>query len=161
MQLQETKSCSKCKKTKPVTEFRMRGGKQKHLVKSRCNSCLFKEHREWCKQNPTRVREYRTKDAWSIIKRCARHNITPEQLVTKYEQQGGKCLICELAVPLMGSAIDHNHATGEFRGVLCKTCNRALGMFRDSPRILRRAVEYLETNGHYGDGIEGTPKVTS
>ena len=38
-----------------------------------------------------------------------------------------------------------------FRGVLCRQCNRALGMFRDSPTILHSALEYLELNGSYGD----------
>jgi hypothetical protein len=52
----------------------------------------------------------------------------------------------------MDSAIDHNHDTGEFRGVLCRQCNRALGMFKDSSTILRNAVEYLEAFGSYGDG---------
>ncbi len=51
----------------------------------------------------------------------------------------------------MESAIDHNHATGEFRGVLCKQCNGALGMFGDSPATLKNAVEYLESFGSYGD----------
>ncbi len=122
-----------------------------HLLKSRCNTCLYKEHRRWVEDNPERVQGYREKDSWTIAKRCARRNITPEQLVDMYEQQEECCAICKKHIELDNSAIDHNHATGEFRGVLCKQCNRALGMFGDSISTLRNAVEYLEDFGSYGD----------
>jgi hypothetical protein len=112
---------------------------------------LYKEHRRWVEDNPERVQGYREKDSWTIAKRCARRNITPEQLVDMYEQQEECCAICKKHIELDNSAIDHNHATGEFRGVLCKQCNRALGMFGDSISTLRNAVEYLEDFGSYGD----------
>ena len=41
--------------------------------------------------------------------------------------------------------LDHDHVTGEFRGWLCAKCNSALGLMQDSPTILRKAIEYLET----------------
>jgi hypothetical protein len=111
---------------------------------------MYKEHRRWTENNPDRVREYRDKDSWTLTKRCARRGITPEQLVDAFEQQECSCAICRVSLQLMDSAIDHNHVTGDFRGVLCRQCNRALGMFRDSPAILRSALEYLEINGSYG-----------
>jgi len=141
-----------CKQDKPVTEFRSRGGSMSHLLKSRCNTCLYKEHRSWVEDNPERVQGYREKDSWTMAKRCARRNITPEQLVDRYEQQEECCAVCKKHIDLDNSAIDHNHVTGEFRGVLCKQCNRALGMFGDSISTLRNAVEYLEDYGSYGDG---------
>ena len=39
---------------------------------------------------------------------------------------------------------DHDHATGVFRGWLCGSCNKALGMVSDNPKILRRLAKYLE-----------------
>jgi hypothetical protein len=123
-----------------------------HLLKSRCNTCLFKEHRRWCKENPERVREYRGKDSWTLAKRCNRHGITPEQLINAYEAQKGNCPICTNSIQLMNSAIDHNHQSGEFRGILCKTCNRALGLFRDNPDILTSAASYLQLKGDYRNG---------
>lgn len=147
----ETKQCTFCLEVKPISLFRDRGGEQAHLLKSRCNTCLFKQHRQWVTENPERVREYRDKDSWTLAKRCARRGITPEQLIDRYERQEECCAVCKADIGLVDSAIDHNHQTGEFRGILCKQCNRALGMFKDSPAILRNAVEYLEAFGSYGN----------
>jgi hypothetical protein len=146
-----TKQCTSCLQDKPLHLFRSRGGDQRHLLKSRCNSCLYSQHREWVENNADKVREYREKDSWTLAKRCARRGITPEELVHKYEEQEESCAICYSHISLSDSAIDHNHKTGEFRGVLCKQCNRALGMFKDSPKILKNALEYLNDFGHYGE----------
>ncbi len=40
--------------------------------------------------------------------------------------------------------VDHDHTTGEVRGLLCHNCNRAIGLLREDPERLRRAIEYLE-----------------
>ena len=157
----QLKTCTVCKETKPITEYRSRGGKMRHLTKSPCNHCLYLAHRDWTTRNPDRVQEYRTRDPWTLAKRCARRGISPEDLVTAYEAQGKCCAICESAISLLDSAIDHNHETGEFRGVLCKTCNRALGLFKDNPKVLDRAASYLKTKGHYGDGTESPAEVAS
>ena len=125
-----------------------------HLLKSRCNTCLYAEHRRWTEENPDRVREYREKDSWTLAKRCARRGITPEELVDRFERQECCCAICKQSIKLMDSAIDHNHDTGEFRGVLCKKCNRALGMFGDSISILKSATHYLLDFGSYGEELD-------
>lgn len=67
------------------------------------------------------------------------------------EQQNNKCAICgttgELRAKFNNSAIplvvDHNHKTGEVRGLLCHTCNTALGQFNDSKQLLTNAITYL------------------
>ncbi|SED15201.1 Recombination endonuclease VII [Streptomyces sp. 2224.1] len=58
------------------------------------------------------------------------------------EEQRRMCPIC-LADPVQ---VDHDHGTGRVRGVLCFSCNAALGQFKDRPDVLRRAAEYLEGN---------------
>lgn len=57
------------------------------------------------------------------------------------ESQGGLCAICQLRRAIH---VDHDHATGAVRGMLCFSCNAALGHFRDDPAVLRRAARYLE-----------------
>ena len=46
-------------------------------------------------------------------------------------------------------AIDHNHDTGAFRGILCLKCNSLLGMASDSVSVLKAAIEYLTERGSY------------
>jgi len=147
----EIKTCTMCRVKKPTSNYRSRGGKMRHLLKSRCNQCLHKANKTWVENNPIRVRGYRDRDPWTLFRRCSRRNITPEQFISVYEKQKRCCAICRKEIEIGNSAIDHNHKTGEFRGVLCKQCNRGLGMFLDSPFVLKNALEYLEDLGFYGE----------
>lgn len=56
------------------------------------------------------------------------------------------CAICHQP-PTNGEplAIDHDHRTGRIRGLLCPSCNKGLGFFRDNPNILASAIRYLES----------------
>jgi hypothetical protein len=62
--------------------------------------------------------------------------------------QGGGCAICgaERSVDGRTLAVDHCHATGRVRGLLCARCNYALGLIDDRPELLRRAAVYLEAS---------------
>ena len=60
------------------------------------------------------------------------------------ESQGGVCAICG-AMPKGRLAVDHDHATGQVRGLLCSPCNVALGFLRDDPIRLKAAIAYLES----------------
>jgi hypothetical protein len=51
------------------------------------------------------------------------------------------CAVCGRPDP---EHVDHDHATGVVRGVLCFNCNGGLGQFRDNPMFLAAAIEYLE-----------------
>lgn len=51
------------------------------------------------------------------------------------------CSICHSHEKLH---VDHDHADGRVRGALCHYCNVGLGVFKDNPERLRRAIEYLE-----------------
>jgi hypothetical protein len=61
--------------------------------------------------------------------------------------QGGRCAICGKVPRSRRLAVDHDHKTGEVRGLLCASgdfgCNKGLGYFNDDPELLRRAYEYL------------------
>ena len=70
-----------------------------------------------------------------------------------YEQERIKqnycCIICgehERMQPHKRLHVDHNHSTGEYRGLLCNTCNTGLGMFKDNVSLLTKAIEYIDAN---------------
>ncbi len=73
-----------------------------------------------------------------------KYGITPELKQILVENQDSLCLICGCAIDAITCATDHCHKDHFIRGMLCRTCNSALGLFKDSPEILRRAADYLE-----------------
>lgn len=62
------------------------------------------------------------------------------------DQEGG-CGICGQLPNGNRLAIDHDHGTGEVRGLLCQQCNTGLGSFRDNLELLKRAIAYLGEKG--------------
>jgi excisionase family DNA binding protein len=63
-----------------------------------------------------------------------------------YKEQNGVCAICSLPETVANRStlsIDHSHSTGRVRGLLCNSCNTALGFFKDSEELLENALRYL------------------
>ena len=75
-----------------------------------------------------------------------RYGITPADYDARLAAQGGCCAACKR--PDSGWVgrfhIDHDHTTGQIRGLLCVGCNRAIGFAYDDPTVLRRLADYLE-----------------
>lgn len=79
------------------------------------------------------------------------YGISAKQYAEILDQQGGACAICkngEKSVAHTSNKIrrlmvDHCHATGKVRGILCSRCNRGLGFFQDSMENLNGAILYL------------------
>jgi|SRR5215831_9658156 len=76
------------------------------------------------------------------------HGITEARYKQQLMQQLNKCEICEQDMA-DEACVDHSHATGQVRGLLCTSCNGGIGFFKDDILLLRRAVRYLNryTNG--------------
>jgi hypothetical protein len=73
------------------------------------------------------------------------YGVEPDDYARILELQGGACAICRNRQQSKRLALDHDHRTGEARGILCQRCNHdLLGAAYDSVRILRAAVAYLE-----------------
>ena len=71
--------------------------------------------------------------------------ISIDQFQEMLTNQGGGCAICEAPPPENGSLhVDHDHETGEVRGLLCFSCNGGIGQFQHDPLILRAAIRYLD-----------------
>jgi hypothetical protein len=72
---------------------------------------------------------------------------TQEEYDAKLKEQGYRCAICKTTDPgPMAFHADHDHKTGQKRGVLCHKCNTGLGLLKDNVEVLCEAIEYLN---HY------------
>ncbi len=117
--------CRRCNLVKFAVEF--------HRNKSNKNGLAF-----YCKScKRTHARNSRLKTEYQIEGDSGYNALM--------EQQNGGCRICGKRPNPKHRAfhVDHDHVTGKVRGILCKTCNTALGMLGDSVAGLMRAVEYL------------------
>ena len=75
------------------------------------------------------------------------YGIDLERLNKMRKEANYKCQICgchESESTGGTLCVDHNHETGEVRGLLCRHCNKSLGGFKDSREILLNAAKYLE-----------------
>lgn len=136
------KKCSKCKEEKDENEFtfdiRASDGRQ-----SSCRVCEKLRH-----NTPEAIQRRRDR---RLLKK---YGMTSRDYDTLLEEQKGKCANDACHVRHSDSAklvVDHNHATGEVRGLLCSPCNVGLGNLQDSPKILQGALEYLKRTGYYGE----------
>jgi Recombination endonuclease VII len=92
------------------------------------------------RNNPTHAWR---KAAWN---RKRKYGITQEQYEAMVLQQKNCCALCEkLQTRTMN--VDHDHATGKNRQLLCNWCNTFVGMFENNDPLIPRAVAYLERHG--------------
>lgn len=91
-----------------------------------------------------------------------RYGLNPAQYQDLLEQQDSRCAICRREETALDHrtgkprrlSIDHDHATGEVRGLLCRTCNSALSYFGEDADRLRAAVAYLEKSKQSSDTLQ-------
>ena len=76
-------------------------------------------------------------------------SLTVDEYDKMLENQQGKCAICrcDRKIQKRNFAVDHCHATGKIRGILCGNCNSGLGFFKDNPQSLTNALTYLISSG--------------
>ena len=129
------KVCKDCGQEKPLADFY----KSREYFQPRCKPCHNKKSIEWAKANPTKVAAHSRK-----TKLKDKYGLSPSEYDAMLTSQGGGCAICggqsKRDRPL---DIDHCHETGKVRGLLCDMCNKAIGMFYDSPKLLFNALAYL------------------
>jgi hypothetical protein len=93
------------------------------------------------KQNPVTVHNCQLKRKFGI---------TVEQFNEMLTAQNGVCAICGTAEIEQRTgrrlSVDHCHASGRIRALLCIRCNPGLGSFKDSPELLRAAADYIEAH---------------
>ena len=146
------KRCSKCDDVKPTSEFYKDRRTSEDGLRSRCKACSLaagrvyaQAHREerkanvkaWVAENPERIRNIYLK---------SRHGISAAEYNALYESQNGCCAVCGHIPDGRRLSVDHDHATGAVRGLLCRNCNLVLGHVKDRVIILLRLAEYLESS---------------
>jgi hypothetical protein len=85
--------------------------------------------------------------AQSRVRRWKDQGATPDMVDQALKEQEGRCAICRDPFELSPARVDHDHLRDKFRGLLCHSCNTGLGLFRDSPCNLVRAITYLIKHG--------------
>ena len=160
------KRCRKCGVEKSRSEYYRAKGTRDGL-RGECKSCnLAQQHqryladpaaakartRRWQQENADRLNAYRRQRREDPI---VKHRDWAGHLrrkygmsVAQYEElileQSGLCAICQNPpAPGRRLHVDHDHDTQRVRGLLCFTCNNALGDFEDDPGRLRTAIGYL------------------
>lgn len=121
------KRCRDCGQVKPLGEFAPRA-KMRYGVASYC--------RTPCGQKVRRA---------DNLRRLGRHAARLEEVLSA--MQDGRCAVCGIHQTECRGArlhLDHDHVTGEVRGLLCQPCNLALGHAQDNPRQLVGLADYLE-----------------
>ena len=96
---------------------------------------INKRGRQWRKDNPKYVKGFDLRKNYGL---------SYNEWVGLWYSQDGRCAICDKFFPnTFEMCVDHNHDTGEIRGLLCRKCNSALGFFLDNPESLVNATEYI------------------
>ena len=144
----QVRICKGCKKSLLLTAFTVRGGR----VNKRCDKCLAPSRKAQAKPGYKKISRENARK-WNEINPVQRRAINFKSrydlALDDYERlrfsQGNRCAICERpANPNEWLAVDHDHTTEVIRGLLCQTCNRGLGHFKDDLQLLYRACRYLE-----------------
>lgn len=163
----ETKICTACKQELPVSEFSRKLSSYDH----RCRPCKATYAREWRLRHRDRLNAEAR--AWHAANREVanagrkeRHRLNPQQkkahdlmkmyglTLEQYDEmlarQNHACAICgepesrTRKGKLLALVVDHDHETGDVRGLLCASCNSVLGLADDDPDRLRAAAAYIE-----------------
>lgn len=142
-------TCRWCGETKPLADFGFR--KDRGSYKKHCKACYNAKHGKraverataWNKRNPIKRRNLLLK----------KYGLDVESYQDLWDMQKGCCAICGLHEDeaVLGRDhnsrlhVDHNHVTGEVRGLLCHKCNLGIGYLNsdEGPEVLESALEYI------------------
>lgn len=93
----------------------------------------------WCREcQSAAARRRRASNPDGALR--VKYRMEPGSFDRLYRQQDGRCAICQRKQKL---GVDHDHATGAVRGLLCRKCNSGIGFFGDNEEMAMAAVRYL------------------
>lgn len=139
------KNCAACKIDKEIKEFN-KWSLSRDGLNARCRSCTRTYNNSYYHDSGKEQRKIWHLEGGKEYKKDYNlryyFNITIEQYNEMLSRQQGKCAGCLNEFEVL--CVDHDHKTGKIRGLLCGSCNRALGGLKDDPEILARLIEYLQ-----------------
>lgn len=119
---------------------------------------ILARSKAWRERNQDRRRLYNRKRQIDEAAKLADYKLRKTRGISLAEHaelldlQGGVCAICRRPETAARGgrvrliAVDHDHATGQVRGLLCNACNTALGLFGDDTEVMSAAIEYLRSH---------------
>lgn len=125
--------CSGCKAQKTVNDFY-----PKAVHSHKCKLCVGAYNKAWKSAHPLMAKAQKLR---------ANYGLDYEKFKEMQLRQNNRCAICFKEDELV---VDHNHATKQVRGLLCRTCNQGLGLFKENTAALRNAATYLEDSSVFG-----------
>ncbi len=137
-----SKVCRRCKLDKPVTEY-YKAHRNTDRLQSYCKPCGIKNGAEWRKRPSSKIKDKQRK----LI---TRYGVTQLQYNDLLESQNGLCKICSVPPTSKRNqekyslSVDHCHKTGKIRGLLCKSCNLAVGGVADNIEWAYGIAKYLK-----------------
>lgn len=134
-----TKICKRCKTDKALEDFARGRSNGSHAW---CKSCMA--------EYQITYKEKKGRDYFKNYNYMAQYGITLEEAKELLVSQSNACALCEKEVSWLpgfsaSAHVDHCHSTGKVRGILCGSCNTALGKLGDSVQSITKVLKYLES----------------
>ena len=166
------KICPRCKKAKDESSYNKNKARKNGLYYY-CRQCNSEQKKEWVKKNPEKIAEYEkvnkeklfdVRKAWRAKypadkkkqlalarkwKLRTKYGLSIEEFNEMVTRQGNACAVCKKEESAVFNgvakrlAVDHCHETGKVRGLLCQSCNIALGNVKDNIKTLNNMIDYL------------------
>lgn len=142
--------CRTCGVSKDESEFMLR--KSKGYREKSCKSCRYNQHRLNANRQANLDR-YKQTEKYVRAARgrvVAKYGMTLEEYESRAAKQNNLCAVCQkpetrtFRGKVRHLSVDHDHATGLVRGIICDNCNTTLGRVNDSVEHLRLLIAYLE-----------------
>lgn len=146
----DAKPCVKCSEVKTLAQFSTGNGRGFLKRDSYCRPCRRVYHQEKYDSGGEKLKEKYRKYSQSyetrrnvILRTYGEHGLE----IDDRRSNGDACDGCGQVYRIDLMQIDHDHETGEVRGLLCMGCNNALGCVKDDLKVLQGLMNYLEDWG--------------
>jgi len=139
------KICNNCNLEKRNKDFSVNNARPDNLS-NRCKGCDSIIRKKYYAENPEYYKRQWKRNKYSSPELAEDRRLRAAYGISKVVRDfmeakvNGNCEICGKAVKLV---IDHDHITGDVRGLLCSTCNRGIGHFNDDINLLEKAINYI------------------